>query len=66
MLEDDYLGGQGSRGYGQVTLEDINVGTRPGLFQPVAGVRTYASLNEWTADLNQLEAALFAGFGLSA
>ena len=66
LLEDDYLGGQGSRGYGQVTLNDITVSARRDYSKPVADVRTYASLNKWTADLNQLEADLFARFGLTA
>ena len=53
-------------GYGQVTLNDITVSARRDYSKPVADVRTYASLNKWTADLNQLEADLFARFGLTA
>ena len=66
LLEDDYLGGQGSRGYGQVTLTDIAVSMRRDYSRPVVELKSYASLDEWAADRSSLEADLFACFDLPA
>ncbi|HDQ34946.1 MAG TPA: type III-A CRISPR-associated RAMP protein Csm3 [Chloroflexi bacterium] len=52
LLEDDYLGGLGSRGSGKVALAEIKVTVRKGTLdqaQP-AGAATYATLAELAAD----------------
>ena len=66
LLEDDYLGGQGSRGAGQVELKDIVVKMRRDYPQEPVEVRKYDSLNEWAADLSRLQDDLRARFAPSA
>ena len=66
LLEDDYLGGQGSRGAGQVELEDIVVKVRRDYSQPKVDVGEYGSLSEWAADLSRFQADLRTCFGLTA
>lgn len=66
LLEDDYLGGQGSRGAGQVEFRDIAVKVRRNYPQEKEEVGSYESLHQWAADLNELQTRLHAKFGLSA
>ncbi|MYC95650.1 MAG: type III-A CRISPR-associated RAMP protein Csm3 [Caldilineaceae bacterium SB0661_bin_32] len=66
LLEDDYLGGQGSRGAGQVELKEIVVKVRRNYPQAKETVGTYGSLSEWAADLSGFQAALRAKFDLTA
>jgi len=66
LLEDDYLGGQGSRGYGQVTLNGITLSERRDYSKPVMDLSSYASVDELAADLRPLEAELLDRFNLSA
>ena len=66
LLEDDYLGGQGSRGSGKVKFRNIQVRVRKGaayLEAPlVVGQETYASLddlaNDWEALKSKIREAL--------
>ncbi len=66
LLEDDYLGGQGSRGAGQVEFKDIAVKVRRNYPQEKETVGSYGSLSEWAADLSGFQAALRAKFDLTA
>ena len=66
LLEDDYLGGQGSRGAGQVELKDITIKVRRNYPQEKEDVGSYESLREWAADLSRLQDRLRTKFGLSA
>jgi len=66
LLEDDYLGGQGSRGAGQVELKEIVVKVRRNYPQAKETVGSYGSLSEWAADLSGFQAALRAKFALTA
>ena len=66
LLEDDYLGGQGSRGAGQVEFRDIAVKVRRNYPQEEEEVGSYDSLRQWAEDLNGLQTRLHAKFGLSA
>ncbi|MXZ19990.1 MAG: type III-A CRISPR-associated RAMP protein Csm3 [Caldilineaceae bacterium SB0665_bin_25] len=66
LLEDDYLGGQGSRGAGQVELKNIVVKVRRNYPQEKEAVGNYGSLSEWAADLSRLQDDLRARFGLGA
>ena len=66
LLEDDYLGGQGSRGAGQVTLKEIAVKVRRNYPQKKETVGSYGSLSEWAADLIGFQTALRTKFTLPA
>lgn len=66
LLEDDYLGGQGSRGAGQVELKDVVVKVRRNYPQEKETVGSYGSLSEWAADLTGFQSALRAKFALTA
>lgn len=60
LLEDDYLGGSGSRGSGKVAFNDIKVEFRDGkdyLSEPVT-IGNYPDLASFVADLDNLVAAL--------
>lgn len=60
LLEDDYLGGQGSRGSGKVSLQDIRVHVKDGrdyLGAPVV-TRTFKDLNELAEGLTDLTDAI--------
>ena len=59
LLEDDYLGGQGTRGSGQVELKNIRVGLRTGEYigSPTPLVKEkYDDLSDLTAHLDQIQA----------
>lgn len=66
LLEDDYLGGQGSRGAGRVEFTDICVKVRRNYPQDKETVGAYGSLSEWATDLSEFQAALRAKFDLPA
>ncbi|MCY4409515.1 MAG: type III-A CRISPR-associated RAMP protein Csm3 [Caldilineaceae bacterium] len=66
LLEDDYLGGQGSRGAGQVELKDIVVKVRRNYPEGKEVAGEYGSLSEWAADLGRLQDDLRVRFGLDA
>ena len=66
LLEDDYLGGQGSRGAGQVEFKGIAVKVRRNYPQEEEEVGSYDSLRQWAEDLNGLQTRLHAKFGLNA
>ena len=66
LLEDDYLGGQGSRGAGQVELKKIVVKVRRDYSQGKKVAKEYGSLSEWAADMSQLQKCLRDRFGLNA
>ena len=66
LLEDDYLGGQGSRGAGQVKLTNIKVKVRRNYLQDPERLRRFDSLSEWAANLSELQADLRSRFDLSA
>ncbi len=70
LLEDDYLGGQGSRGSGKVKFRNIQVRVRKGtayLEAPVAvGEGTYASLDDLAKDWDALKAKVEEALGISA
>ena len=66
LLEDDYLGGQGSRGAGQVELKDIVVKVRRIYPQEKEVAGEYGSLSEWAADLSRLQDDLRVRFGMDA
>ena len=66
LLEDDYLGGQGSRGAGQVELKDIVVKVRRNYPQEKKVAGKYGSLGEWAANLSRLQDDLRVRFGLDA
>lgn len=56
LLEDDYLGGSGSRGSGKIKLESIHVSVRGSDY--LAGkqaIGAYNSLDELAADMNNLK-----------
>lgn len=60
LLEDDYLGGSGSRGSGKVTFKNIQIKFRDGkeyLAEP-ATIGKYDSLSSFVADLDNLVAAI--------
>jgi CRISPR-associated protein Csm3 len=64
LLEDDYLGGLGTRGSGKVTLGNIKVRLRNGSdylggANPVPGTaETYENLAAFVSDLGKIQAAI--------
>jgi CRISPR-associated protein Csm3 len=66
LLEDDYLGGLGSRGSGKVRLQDIKVTVRSQsnyLREPVV-VGVYTDLANLVKDLDALQARVREQLGL--
>ncbi len=66
MLEDDYLGGYGSRGSGRVEFRDLVVGVRPavpGRRQDYGDGRKFGSLPDLLAELDQVMDWLSAQLG---
>ncbi len=50
LVEDDYLGGNGSRGYGKVAFKDIVIYARSaGNYSEKKHIAEYADLSEWAA-----------------
>ncbi len=69
LLEDDYLGGQGSRGAGQVKLNNIVVKARHDYLQPkqeVEEVGEFDSLRQWASDLETFQNTVRTQLGLTA
>jgi CRISPR-associated protein Csm3 len=69
LLEDDYLGGQGARGSGKVSLHDIAVTARSKgdyLGTPTTLGGPYATLGDLVAGLGTVQAGARTAFGLSA
>lgn len=67
LLEDDYLGGQGTRGAGKVELQNIRVGLRTGEYigEPTLLVKpTYTDLGDLTAHLGQIQGDIRQALGL--
>ncbi len=68
LLEDDYLGGQGSRGSGKVRFRNIRVRVREGTdyLQPpaVVGEEQYPSLQELAAGWDEIESAIRQKLGI--
>ena len=69
MLEDDYLGGLGSRGSGKVRLQDVRVGVRSradalGARKPT-GQGRYAGLDAFVEDLENVLGGIRETLGLS-
>ena len=67
LLEDDYLGGQGTRGSGKVKLTDIRVGLRAGEYigNPAAlGKEKFADLSDLTGTLAQVQEQIQKTLGL--
>ena len=69
LLEDDYLGGQGSRGSGKVRFHNIRVRVRKGtayLEDPLSvGQETYASLDDLVRDWETIESAIAQSLGIA-
>jgi len=67
LLEDDYLGGLGSRGSGKVQLEGITVSVRQGekYLEKPQEVGKYNSLAELIGDLDNLVQEIKQAFGLA-
>ncbi len=56
LVEDDYLGGQGSRGSGKVRFKDIQVAARSrGDYSKLVEYKTFTSVQELAADFNALK-----------
>lgn len=59
LVEDDYLGGSGSRGYGRVAFRNIEIAVRSGREyirkHPIA---RYENLSEWAADFANFRQAI--------
>jgi CRISPR-associated protein Csm3 len=68
LLEDDYLGGQGTRGAGKVKLMNIRVGLRSGDYigdpKPI-GKPFFEDLSELTSSLAQIQSEIKATLGVS-
>lgn len=67
LLEDDYLGGLGSRGSGKVRLQDIKIMVRSqnGYLNEPAKIGEYADLAGLVKDLDALQGQVRAQLGLS-
>ena len=67
LLEDDYLGGLGSRGSGKVELQKIQVSVRgnDGYLADPTQIEEYESLKELVGELNTLIGKIEAALGLS-
>lgn len=56
LLEDDYLGGNGSRGYGKIGFSDLTVSIKGGYTNPQVETLRYPSLFDFMSDLNEIAA----------
>ncbi len=67
LLEDDYLGGLGSRGYGKIKLQDIEVSVRPGenYLETPTSLGKYSDLSELVSDLDNLLQKVAKALGLA-
>ncbi len=67
LLEDDYLGGQGTRGAGKVKLTNIRVGLRSGDYigdpKPL-GKEKFEDLSDLTGALGQIQAEIKQALGV--
>jgi CRISPR-associated protein Csm3 len=68
LLEDDYLGGQGTRGAGKVKFTNIRVGLRSGDYigelKPLVKP-SFANLTELTAAIKQIQGEVKSALGIS-
>jgi CRISPR-associated protein Csm3 len=67
LLEDDYLGGHGTRGSGKVQIREIEVKARPadGYLAEPKTLGKYPDLKELVGSLNDLQNSLRKEFGLT-
>lgn len=68
LLEDDYLGGQGTRGAGKVKFTNIRVGLRSGDYlgeQKPLGGGSFKNLTEMTASLGKIQGEVKLALGIS-
>ena len=63
LVEDDYLGGSGSRGYGKVAFEDIHIFVRSGAdYTQKHEVMQFATLADWSANFAEFRQNIAAFF----
>ena len=68
LLEDDYLGGQGTRGAGKVKFTNIRVGLRSGDYigtPKSLGKPSFADLTDLTASIKQIQGEVKSALGIS-
>jgi CRISPR-associated protein Csm3 len=68
LLEDDYLGGQGTRGAGKVKFANIRVGLRSGNYlgdPKLLGQPKFEDLKELTASLGKIQGEIKSALGIS-